>query len=798
MKLTIEQVYNKLNTERTTEALNSCRIPFRVIMVSNIKRYQELVNKLRQIPDVSLVSASELFSAPDIMPRYENLNNTIYQSKWVILTGVSEYLRLFSYNEAVTARLKKLISHQVPASSIGRIIIPLWGCEALLQDSTLRLMSDERMKDYYFDCTSDSDEEQILTVTVFSSQFREFKKKLIKPDIPLFDNLQEWYEFWSDGVTNINEYILISGRSHLIQPTNGAITIHVVQDTLSFIRENLVGGEVLNAENCPIEVQNELFEQALCHKSLDEAILSCLNISIFQAIDIMGKWSVLSDDRKELVRLWYRLHPDNTYLSHSILKCDNLNTLDNIILYDIFHISKVPSKWVSESQQLISVMKIKRDSLYFDSLNKMSNYEERLYYLSGDTSDEKIYLLKMVGQWLREDKSAVYGCARLKTIYPELFEYLDGEAYNEELRRYMELYKIYKLSNTLPADEQLYFAGIQTDNYNYRYAELSDFVDNQTVVLWVDALGVEWLSLLLKMLAKRKDGKVIYHSCGLSNLPTETKYNEQWKHMNVPYEKLDYLDKLAHKGLSYKDIDDYYPCIEEQFAVISEMHGTGKMVTIGSKISKLLGKYRRIIITGDHGTSRLAARFFHTKAGIPASKDITVGSHGRFGITSKEIEPITETQIVHHIGDKNYIVFANYDHYTISGYAAGADDNVPIFGEIHGGATPEELLVPIIVFDSYSVISLTAKWEKNPVRIQHKIAKSVIKFNLPIASLQVNIGNIFASVTSTNDNKVWKVEFANIKAGKYEVTIVADGKSVKVDELTLNSAIGNNCGDFDL
>lgn len=797
--MTIDQVYDKLNTERTTAELTTCRIPFRVIMVSNIKRYRELVDKLRLIPNVSLVPASELFSAPDIMPRYESLNNTVYQSKWVILTGVSEYLRLFNHNEADTARLKKLITHQVPASSIGRIIIPLWGCEALWQDSTLRLMADERMKDYYFDCTSDSDEDQKLTVTVFSSQFLEFKEKLQKPNIPLFDNLQEWYDFWSDGASDINEYALITGRSHMIQPTNGTITIHVVRDTLSFIKENMGGGEVLNTENCPIEVQIDLFEQALSHKSLDEAILSCLNISSFQALDIMGKWSILSDDKKELVRLWYRLHPDNTYLSHSILKCDELNTLDYILLHDIFHVSKAPSKWISESQQLIDVMKIKRDSAYFDSLNKMPNYEERLDYLSCDTSDEKIYLLKMVGQWLRKDKSSVYGCAKLNAIYPELFEYLDGDAYNDEdLSRYMELYKIYKLSNTLPADEQMYFAGIQIDNYNYRYAELSDYIDDQTVVLWVDAMGAEWLPLLLKALTKRKDGKIVYHSCGLANLPTETKYNNQWNQMSVPYEKIDYLDKLAHKGLSYKDIDDYYPCIEEQFAIISEMHGTEKMVTIGSKISELLKKYRRIIITGDHGTSRLAARFFHTRASIPAPKDIVVGSHGRFGIASKASGAIMETQIVRHIGNENYMIFTNYDHYTISGHAAGADDDIPTYGEIHGGATPEELLVPIIVFDSNSVISLTAEWEKNPVKIRNKKASAVIKFNQPVANLQINIGNISASVTPTDDNKVWKIVFANVKEGKYEVAIVANGKSVQVDELTINSAIGNNCGDFDL
>ncbi len=797
--MTIDQVYDKLYSEQTTAGLNCCRIPFRVIMVSNIKQYRVLVNKLCQIPNVNLVSASELFSSPDLMPKYENLKSSDYQTKWVVLTGVSEYLRLFNHHEAESLRLNKLISYKAPTSNTGRIIIPLWGCETLWYDSTLQLMADERLKDYYFDCTSSNDEEQMLTATIYSSQFRKFKEDLKKPNVPMFDNLQEWYEFWADGLTDINEYTLISDRSHLIQPTNGTITIHVVKDTLSFLQENLGNGELLNSENCSQQVQEELFEQALRHEMLDEAILSNLNVSSFQAYDVIGKWSILSDNKKELIRLWYRLHPDDTYLSHCILRCDDLKTLDSIISRDIFHISQAPSTWVSESQQLINAMKIKRDRTYFDSLSQMPNYEERLNFLSGETSDEKIYVLKMVGQWLREDKDAVYACAKLKTIYPELFEYLDGESYNdEELSRYMELYKIYKLSNTLPDDEQMYFAGIQTDNYNYRYAELSDYIDDQTAMLWVDALGAEWLPLLLKSLASRKDGRVIFYSCGLANLPTETKYNEQWKEMDVPHEKIDYLDKLAHQGLSYKDIDDYYPCIEEQFSVISEMDSSEKTVTIGSKISELLQNYRRIIITGDHGTSRLAARFFHTRKGIPAPKEITIGSHGRFGFASKAPNAIAETQVVCHTGDKSFVVFTNYDHYVKSGNAAGADDDDPKFGEIHGGATPEELLVPIIVFESNSDKSLTAEWEKNPVKIKNKKVDAIIKFNLPVTDLEATIGDIVGSTSKTGDNKTWKLEFTKLKEGEYEIAIVANGKFVQVDKLNIYSAIGNSGGDFDL
>ena len=41
-------------------------------------------------------------------------------------------------------------------------------------------------------------------------------------------------------------------------------------------------------------------------------------------------------------------------------------------------------------------------------------------------------------------------------------------------------------------------------------------------------------------------------------------------------------------------------------------------------------------------------------------------------------------------------------------------------------------------------------------------------------------------------------DFENIKHGKYTVSIIANGKSVQADELIINSAIGNNDGDFDL
>ena len=63
----------------------------------------------------------------------------------------SEYLRLFSKKEQLDRRFASLWSYQAPASSTGRIIIPLWGCEAQWFDSALNLTGDLRQQDFYYD-----------------------------------------------------------------------------------------------------------------------------------------------------------------------------------------------------------------------------------------------------------------------------------------------------------------------------------------------------------------------------------------------------------------------------------------------------------------------------------------------------------------------------------------------------------------------------------------------------------------------------------------------------------------------
>lgn len=271
-------------------------------------------------------------------------------------------------------------------------------------------------------------------------------------------------------------------------------------------------------------------------------------------------------------------------------------------------------------------------------------------------------------------------------------------------------------------------------------------------------------------------------------LPTETEFNEQWKQMSVPYEKLNKLDKLAHKGVV--DEPDYYTCIEEQIAFFNR---------VSDKANELLKNYQRVIITGDHGASRLAARFFHTRKGLPVFKDATPLSHGRYcSIKTKPVGVYEDLKETTDSSGQHYLVFTSYNHFSLSGFAAGKDDDNVIYGEVHGGASPEEMIVPVVVFDSKVSLPLNVKWsyDKSEAKLKRKVAKAAIEFSKEIKTLEVKAGTVEAEVCDTGDGKTWTLSFEKITPGAYNLIIVADGKIVNIDKpLTVIPALGGG-GDF--
>lgn len=784
--MTIKEVVTAFQREKQ-EAVAS-RFPCRAIMVKNIKQYRELLSELKKISDIRVVQTSELFSNADVMPCFDNLKNPKYQNQWVILTGISEYLRLFSKKEQTDRRFANLWSYQAPASSTGRIIIPLWGCEAQWFDSALNFMGDLRQQDFYYDCSDLDAQEQILTLTILSGVFEKYIAKLNAMKGNLKVGLQEWFDYWTDPSADEQSFVLLTKRCNSIVTTNGNVSIHVISDTMAFIKEHMPGAEILTADNCTTDMQNVLLDYSLKGTSLDEALLKILNVSVFSGADIMGKWKNMPISHKQFVSLWLSMHPDGSYTNHCFKIAKSINDVPDAIMLEIFKVRQDNPEWVDEYHQLMSALSIEPDERFFNELDKIPVYETRMDFLNGANRNERIYLIRMVGKWMRMDYEQVISCDKLREIYPELYFYLNHTAYpnDADIKGYLSRYKAHKLENTLPDDEDMYFAGIQTDVYDNRYSILDDNIDGDTAILWIDALGAEWLPLLKWAISENCDGTISFSSIGQANLPTETCYNDLWNNMNTPYIKLDKLDKLAHKGVI--DEPDYYTCIEEQIAFVSGIH---------KHITELFKKYHRVIVTGDHGTSRLAARFFHIKDGFTAPKDATVCSHGRYCKIADGVGYATPNMHIFKCADGlQYMVYTNYDHFKQSGFAAGVDDDNAIYGEVHGGATPEEMLVPVIVIDSNVEIPLAGKWEKPDFKIIMKKARLSLSFNKPVHKLQLKIAGIDAEVTTSDGGKHWNAIVPGIKQGTYTAHVLANNILVDMPEITILPALGGGDGDL--
>ena len=784
--MTIQRVVAALQEERQKRLAS--RFPCRAIMVKNIEKYCQLLSELKKISDIRIVKSNELFSSADVMPKYENLKDASYQNEWVVLTGVGEYMRLFSRKEATDRRFSSLWSYQAPASSTGRIIIPLWGCEAQWFDTALNLNGDPRQQDFYYDCSDSSDKDQEMDLLVLSGMFEQQVGKMETMQGYLSVGLQEWFEYWENPLPNTTSFVLLTKRSKSIAATGGKISVHVINDTISFIRENLPGGRVLNSENCTNEMQNILFEYALKRVAIDSALLEILNITIFSGVDIMSTWSARSISYRQFVALWFQLHPDDSYLKHCFAVSKTIDEIPFLVGHEIFKLRTTKPDWTAEYKQLASVMKLTPDESFFREIDAIPEYETRLDFIANLTQETRIYLLHMVGQWLRKDPTQAIASKKLGEVYPELSAYLsqNTDLLTDDIGNYMARYKAYKLENTLPDDEELYFSGVQTGSYDYRYSVLSDFIDSDTIVLWIDALGVEWIPLLQWSIHCTCDVTVKKVSIVQATLPTETCYNDQWKNIDAPYKKLDKLDKLAHKGVI--DDPDYYSCIEQQLAFVA---------SIGKQVSALVEHHHRVIITGDHGSSRLAARFFHSRDGIVPPKGAAVYSHGRYCELGTESSPdVPNTTLTKGSDEKRYICFSNYDHFRQPGFAAGADDDNAIYGEVHGGATPEEMLVPVIVVDSKREVPLTASWVKDSVKISMRKAILEIKFSRAISQLIVKVGGILGEVASLENGKRWRIVLKNVKEDTYSAEVYADSHVVVMPKLTIIPALGSGDGDL--
>jgi len=372
---------------------------------------------------------------------------------------------------------------------------------------------------------------------------------------------------------------------------------------------------------------------------------------------------------------------------------------------------------------------------------------DRIYYLTDNTMAERQAIIESMNGFevIPDD---------LKDIYPALDEYLHIYSFTGDkgnlLTYYFVEYKRLKLTNRLTPEFHDQVRGLAVDGsrpYNSlkTRGEVLDSIGKANAALyWVDALGAEYLGFIQSR-AKALGLKIMVHTVR-ANLPTITSFNndfyETWSGEKAQTKRLDEVKHDGEQDFNYQTIKTPVHLAEELRIVDAALDWVK---------TKLTGKNAdKVILVSDHGASRLAVINEHECKWEMASK----GKH------SGRCCPCSDADVKSNYAteENGFWVLANYDR-----FKGGRKASV----EVHGGATLEEVVIPLIeiaLYDNKIEVSNTtpvaiASFKKNAeiVLFSKNVLKGVSVWVLGRQYLAEAIGN----------NK-HKIIFPDIKrAGKY-------------------------------
>ena len=315
--------------------------------------------------------------------------------------------------------------------------------------------------------------------------------------------------------------------------------------------------------------------------------------------------------------------------------------------------------------------------------------EDVAIFVKANEIDPAESIYRLTDNTLLEKKTAVKWVARngfseaISYVYPALDAYLkkyifDCPVLASELTEYFDSYKQQKVSNRISDDfvklVEKYASGISYAQLPTRDNAIKAIADkNSAYLYWIDALGVEYLSYITA-LAKKK-GLSIHTDIVRSDLPTITSINKQFYEQWTGGKKYkeEQLDNIKHKDKGgYFFTDDEDPIhIPAELEIIEKALNTAAME---------LGMHncKSFVIASDHGASRLAVI---KKQEVPYETD-TKGEH-----SGRCCKAFDGCDVPYKVEDNGFIILSDYGRFRGSRTA-----NV----EVHGGASLEEIVVPVI------------------------------------------------------------------------------------------------------
>lgn len=654
------------------------RFVARVFFVNNLKTYYSLIDALTDKADVVIRISDDAFcqgedTVPDMRLLIDYLDEN--KDKNILIPHLGEYLRIGEVTERNAGCIYSLLNRHVHSKK--RVWIPIFSAEGLFQ-SIVGKLDEERFGDYLFELDEAPAD---FTALAYSKPFAK------QPGIVNANGLKAWLRLWDEK--SIKTGMSFATRQiKQLSPSSGDYTLSIVTDPFSYICSTLKDSnakfvkELGTTEQWTSLVPNV----ATSNGTLEHLIAGSLNIVKFNPYQILGTWATLDSCKKWIFCLWYALglNQQSDYISYAMTNVSSSSMVITAIECAIVTCAENShfDEWISQRKQALDALGITELSqAFWAKYNDLTDARLKIKLLTGKTHEERIKIVELISQALADGKQLSEFKTILKEKFSDLTLYLSEPKYLEpELAEYIYKYKGNKIANNFNLALSNEAGNINPFEYKTRGQILYSLKGSgDAYFVWIDGMGIEWIDMLLAKV-KVMNPALVNPSIdiGTAVLPTVTSINMGKADPDtISEKKFDALDSLSH--IKDKSDCNYYSIIVSQFEMMD-------------KIAELICQAAKnhpdkdIIVTADHGMSRLAALGFHKTGGIDAPSSASVQNHGRYCEMPSEnnVPSITNT-----VKEGNVIAFKTHNHFTISG-------NAP--GEVHGGASPEEILVPIIHF----------------------------------------------------------------------------------------------------
>ena len=658
--MTLDEVYKSID-----RYLDSDRHAPKLVDVPSRDIERELLFKYR-LPANKIMWA-ENFCNDDTLPAYDRIKNELTHADGnIFLFGLSTFLKLEGKKKLVET-FKSLLGQDVH----GKVVIISLGCGSLLKHSL-----DRRLFDSYRVMFVDGPTEKNV-------QF-EFVERKLSPNSESSAQGLNKVDIISE--TGGDDDIFITTSRKRAEFPNSLIDIKEYSCTYDLLTELCSDLRNLPKDVGTDEQWNYLYSQVNACGGLSKYIDKNFG-GVNNLVQSFINSADYDKDKKWALFIALKIHGSltNKYLSDVIGMSENVDELYSNLYLRILEIDRKNKDFRSfydERKELLKAVCNEPDIVSDFCKRVLDKKAEALYYLTNMSKLEEEQIIYTISHYPDSfDRKKLIHI--LSEVYPQLADYLHKFDYkNDLLNKYFNEYKFCKalnrISDTLRSlvDEQ----AIARD-YNSILQPRATYVDKLNIdarcaAYFVDALGVEYLSYIQKLC--HDNGLLMNVNIGRCNLPSVTEFNKE------------FVDSFAASGvsvISVKDIDDLmhegttnfeYEHTKEPIHISEQLRALDKLINnVRARLCD--GKTDRAYFLSDHGATRMVViNDKETKVEV-SNKGIHSGRCCPEAEISSKPDNATE--------ENGYWCLANYDRFK-GGRITGV--------EVHGGATLEEVCVPII------------------------------------------------------------------------------------------------------